>query len=149
MRRAVIGLAFAQIQQHLHPMRSLARLLLLVAAFAYGAMPMSGMAVMAMPVVQMADHGGDLHQPASVAKTVADVDCPHSGTSKTLADAGDDVDDSSKPVKINGHCAACLTLPATSAIATGGQAARTAEGALPMPQLASQMTAPLTPPPRA
>jgi hypothetical protein len=130
-------------------MRSLARLLLLVAAFAHGAMPMSGMGIMAMPVMQMTDIGSNLHQPVSVAKAVADVDCPHSGTSKTLGDAGDGFDDSSKPVKINGHCAACLTLPATSATATSGQTARAAEGALPMPQLVSQMTAPLTPPPRA
>lgn len=130
-------------------MRSLVRFLLLIAAFAYGAMPLTGMSAMAMHVVQMTDHGGDLDQPASAAKTVADVNCPHSGSGKTIADAGDGVDDSSKPVMINGHCAACMTLPATPAIATGGQAARAAEAALPMPQLVSQLAAPLTPPPRA
>lgn len=129
-------------------MRSLVRVMLLIAALAYGAMPLTGMSAMAMPVAQMTDHGEDL-QPASVAKTVVDVDCPHSGTSKTLADAGDGIDESAKPVKINGHCATCLTLPATPAIATGGKAARAAEAALPMPQLVSQLSAPLTPPPRA
>ena len=128
-------------------MRSIVRLLLLVAAFAYGAMPVTGMAAMAMPMGQMTV--GDAHQPVSAAKVVADVDCPHSGIDKPVADAGDGGDHSSKPVKSSGHCAACLTLPVNPAVANGGQAARAAEAALPMPQLVSQMTAPQTPPPRA
>ncbi|KQW31563.1 hypothetical protein ASE36_04805 [Rhizobium sp. Root274] len=130
-------------------MISLARLLLFVAALAYGAMPVTGMSAMAMPVVQMTDHSGGLDRPASVAKAMVDVDCPHSGVSKTVADAGEGAGDSSKPMKINGHCAACLTLPANPAFADGGQAARAAEAGLPMPQLVSQMAAPVTPPPRA
>jgi hypothetical protein len=130
-------------------MKPLVRLLLLVAAFAYGAMPVTGMSAMAMPVMQLTDIGSNLHQPVSVAKAVADVDCPHSGVGKTVADAGDGADHGSKPMKSSGHCAACLTLPANPAFANGGQAARAAEAALPMPQLVSQMTAPLTPPPRA
>jgi hypothetical protein len=136
-------------QHHLHRMKALVRLLLLVAAFAYGAMPVTGMSAMAMPAVHMTDIGSNWHQPVSVAKVATDVDCPHSGVSKPVADAGDDGDHSSKPMKSSGHCAACLTLPANPAIATGGQAARAAEAALPMPQLVSQLSAPLTPPPRA
>lgn len=127
-------------------MRSFIRLLLLVAALAYGAMPVTGMSALAMPVMQMTDHGGDLRQPASVKNTLADVDCPHSGAGKIVADASDH---GAKPVKIKGHCAACLTLPANPAFANGGQPARAAEAALPMPQLVSQLAAPLTPPPRA
>ncbi|MDH4442473.1 MAG: hypothetical protein QE284_19065 [Rhizobium sp.] len=130
-------------------MRSIARLLLLVAALAYGAMPVTGMAVMAMPLAQMTENVGDLHPATSAAKAVVDVDCPHSGVSKTVADAGDGADHSSKPMKMTSHCAACLTLPADPAFADGGQPARAAEATLPMQKLVSQLTAPQTPPPRA
>ncbi len=126
-------------------MRPLFRLLLLLAALAYGAMPMTGMTAMAMPVVHVMDKG-DLFQPHYMpAKAVADSDCPHSGGKTTSI--GDD-DQSSKPLKMASHCAACLTLPADPVLADSGKPARAAEAMSLSPRLVSQMTAPLTPPPR-
>lgn len=146
MKRVFVRLAFALIQHHLHPMRSLARFLLLIAALAYGGMPMTGMAAMAMPVPHAATMAGDPHQPEEAA--MADIDCPHSGRAAIIADGEDGADHSSKPMKTSGHCAACLTLPADPVLADSGKAARAAEAASLSPRLVSQMTAPLTPPPR-
>lgn len=131
---------------HLHGMRSLARLLLLLAAFAYGAMPMTGMSAMAMPVAHMVDAVAGAHEAGSAADMVADVDCPHSGASTINADGGEDT---GKPLKMTWHCAACLTLPADPVLAESGKPARAAEAATRFPRLVSQLTAPLTPPPRA
>lgn len=129
-------------------MTSLARLLLLVAALAYGAMPMTGMSAVAMPVAHAMDTAGT--QPAAAStKAMADVDCPHSGSQTTVADAGGDGEHPSKPVKTAWHCAACLTLPAHPGFADGGKPASAAEAGLLIPTLVSQMAAPLTPPPRA
>lgn len=135
-------------------MTSLVRLLLLVAALAYGAMPMTGMSAMAMPVAHAMDAGDRMvqssaHNPAPAADMMADVDCPHSGSPMTGADTDPGSDQPMKPVKMTGHCAACLTLPADAVFADSGTPARAAEASTRIPRLVSQLTAPLTPPPRA
>ena len=126
-------------------MRSLAHLLLFVAALAYGAMPMTGMA--AVPMTQVATMADDLHHPAST--VMAEVDCPHSGGASAIADAEDGAGGSFKPMKTSGHCAACLTLAAQPAFSSGGTPARAAEAGTLSARLVSQTPAPLTPPPRA
>lgn len=144
------GLAFTLIAAHLHRMRVFARLLLLLAAFAYGSMPMSGMSVMAMPMAHgvhgEALHGANLERSAHA---MADVDCPHAGSMEPAADHVDGTGPDSKPLKMTSHCAACLTLPAMIALGDNGKPARAAEAATLSPRLLSQLMAPLTPPPRA
>ncbi len=109
-------------------------------------MPMTGMPAMAMPVMHAMDQGDLLTFHHLPTKTVADSDCPHFG-GKTISI--DEDDQSSKPLKMASHCAACLTLPADPVLADSGKPARAAEAASLSPRLVSQMTAPLTPPPRA
>lgn len=146
----MLGLAFTLIAAHLQYMRAFVRLLLLLAAFAYGSMPMSGMSVMAMPMAH-ALTGEALHGQVSTAPThaMADVDCPHAGSMKPAADHVDGTGPDSKPLKMTSHCAACLTLPAMIALGDNGKTARAAEAATLSPRLLSQLMAPLTPPPRA
>lgn len=126
-------------------MRPLVRFLLLLAGLAYGAMPMTGMPAMAMPVMHAMDQSDFFTSHHLSAKAVADSDCPHSG-GKTISI--DEDDQSSKPLTMASHCAACLTLPVDPVLAQRGKAARAAEAASLSPRLVSQMTAPLTPPPR-
>ncbi|EKF59162.1 hypothetical protein QWE_12948 [Agrobacterium albertimagni AOL15] len=131
-------------------MRSLARLLLLIAALAYGAMPITGMSAMAMPAAHAMDAGGDLSEPVAASPTMVDVDCPHAATGLSIADAADrDLDHSSKPMKTVWHCAACLTLPAETVLADSGKPARAAEASALLSRLVSQLSAPATPPPRS
>jgi hypothetical protein len=135
-------------------MTSLARLLLLVAALAYGAMPLTGMSAMAMPVAHAMDPGGGMmhspaYNPAPAADVMADIDCPHSNSPAAVVDADPGSDQPAKPVKMTWHCAACLTLPADAVLADSGKPARAAEAPARLPRLVSQSTAPLTPPPRA
>lgn len=131
-------------------MQVLARLLLLIAAFAYGTMPMTGMSVMAMPVAH-AMNASDTHGTVSAPKIQAmvDVDCPHSVSRVRVADTDDATEHSSKPMKVSWHCSACLTLPALPAVADSGKPARAAEAVTLAPRLVSQLMAPQTPPPRA
>jgi len=145
-----VGLAFASIQHHLHRMQVLTRLLLLIAAFAYGTMPMTGMSVMAMPVAHAMD-ASDPHGMVSAPtiQAMVDVDCPHLVSRMTVADTDDATEHSSKPMKRSWHCSACLTLPALPAVADSGKPARAAEAATLAPRLVSQLMAPQTPPPRA
>lgn len=130
-------------------MKSLARLLLLIAAFAYGSMPMTGMAVVAMPVAHAMD-AGDPHGTVSApaVQTMTDVDCPHSGNRMTVVDGGG-TEQNPKPVKISWHCSACLTLPVETVLADSGKPARAAEASALPSRLVSQLRAPQTPPPRA
>lgn len=131
-------------------MTSLARLLLLVATLAYGAMPLTGMSAMAMPSAHVMQDAGDQREPVLASTAMADVDCPHSASALPVADAADgDGEHPAKPVKMTWHCAACLTLPADPALAESGKPARAAEASTRLPRLVSQLTAPLTPPPRA
>ncbi|MBC2773088.1 hypothetical protein H6M51_09450 [Rhizobium sp. AQ_MP] len=130
-------------------MRSIARLLLLVAALAYGAMPMTGMSAMAMPVAHAMEVSGDAEMPVSASEVAVDSDCPHSVPSAIAADASGSTDQPATPLKSAWHCAACLTLPADPVLAESGKPARAAEAPARLPRLVSQMTAPLTPPPRA
>lgn len=130
-------------------MQSLARLLLLVAALAYGAMPMTGMSAMAMPVAHAMEVSGDAGLLVSASKVAVDIDCPHSGSAAIVADADGNSHHQAKPLKMTWHCAACLTLPADPVLAESGKPARAAEASARLPRLVSQLTAPLTPPPRA
>ncbi|MDZ7875208.1 MAG: hypothetical protein U5N27_20230 [Rhizobium sp.] len=149
MSGKLAGLAFVPIAAHLPCMTSLARLLLLVAALAYGAMPMTGMSAMAMPVVHAMDATGDPREMVSASTAMADVDCPHSGQRMPAMDQGDEAGHSFKPVKMTSHCAACLTLPAETVLADSGKPARAAEASALPSRLVSQLMAPATPPPRA
>jgi hypothetical protein len=134
-------------------MMSFVRLLLLVAAFAYGAMPLAGMAVVAMPLTPPMETGAASHGPAETAKSeatvTADMDCPHAASGPTLAQTDDKTVPTGKPSNATGHCAACLTLPAQAAFADSGKPPRAAEAPALLARLVSQTTAPLTPPPRA
>jgi hypothetical protein len=131
-------------------MTSLARLLLLVAALAYGAMPMTGMSAMAMTEAHAMDADVDLGEPVAASMVMADVDCPHSAAGLSVADTADgDLDHPSKPMKTVWHCAACLTLPAETVLADSGKPARAAEASALPSRLVSQLRAPATPPPRA
>ncbi|MFN3719759.1 MAG: hypothetical protein ACK4UW_12730 [Rhizobium rhizophilum] len=131
-------------------MTSLARLLLLIAALAYGAMPMTGMSAMAMPMAHAMDASGDLGEPVAASTAMADIDCPHSGAVLSVVDAADgNAEHPSKPLKTAWHCAACLTLPALPFVADSGKPARAAEAPALPSRLVSQLRAPATPPPRA
>jgi hypothetical protein len=144
------GLAFGPIPAHFPSMTSLARLLLLIAALAYGTMPMTGMSAMAMPVVPAMGASGDFGEPVAASTAMTDIDCPHSAGGFSVADAAHgDADHQPKPMKTVWHCAACLTLPVETTLADSGKPARAAEAGTLSPRLVSQMTAPLTPPPRA
>jgi hypothetical protein len=130
-------------------MQSLARLLLLVAALAYGAMPMTGMSAMGMPVAHAMDLASDLTASGSTPQLIADVDCPHSGQAMVATQPDNGHDHTSTPLKTSWHCAACLTLPANATLPDSGKPARAAEAATLSPRLVSQTPAPATPPPRA
>ena len=126
-------------------MTLLIRTLLVLAALAYGAMPLTAMAAM-MPagatlesvVTERAASDHQLHgsemragaRPAAHASQ-ADGDCPHPGKTDRTP-----------------HCAACLTLPADLRIADAGSPPRAAEAPAIILALSSWPTAPLDPPPR-
>ncbi|WP_084368645.1 hypothetical protein [Rhizobium sp. RU36D] len=124
-------------------MRSVIRLMLVLAALAYGAMPFTGMAGPmaatgpAQAAATQADTGHDGHEahaasaPQMHHEPAPDGDCPHPG--KTMA---------------SGHCAACLTLPADILIAESGPPARSTLTPRLMATLTSRAAPPLDPPPR-
>ncbi|MFN7009367.1 MAG: hypothetical protein ACK4PN_04995 [Allorhizobium sp.] len=133
-------------------MRFLVRTLLVLAALAYGAMPLTGMATavsapadpatvaMATEAATTAPavHHGAGHavhdggkMAASSAYGPADTDCPHPGKSDRSP-----------------HCAACLTLPAELQMAKPGRPPRSPEVPAVLATLLSWPAAPLDPPPR-
>lgn len=126
-------------------MTLLIRTLLVLAALAYGAMPLTGVAAMASgdmsvasAVAEPATRGhaphGHAMQPAAKgisATATANADCPHPGKTDRTP-----------------HCAACLTLPAALEIAASGKQPRAAEAPAIIVALSSWPTAPLDPPPR-
>lgn len=131
-------------------MKPLMRIVVLIAALAYAAMPFSGMAMAGMPPMAMAavEAGGDANHTmhgqgphdgaqASGHQTAMDApsggDCPHPG--KTPAR--------------DFHCAACLTLPVEPAFRNEGKPPRPVEVAATEHQLISRTAPPLLPPPRA
>lgn len=123
-------------------MTLLIRTLLVLAALAYGAMPLTGVAAMASGDMSVASavaepatsghapHGHAMHAEAKTAAQ-ADADCPHPGKTDRTP-----------------HCAACLTLPAALEIAASGKQPRAAEAPAIIVALSSWPTAPLDPPPR-
>ncbi|MCL6706055.1 hypothetical protein M8R20_03480 [Pseudomonas sp. R2.Fl] len=112
------------------------RLLLILAALTYCLMPFTGMASPAMASIH-----------TTISESATQADCPHasSGHAEKMADPA-----SPHPEKANenGHCSACLTLPAEFPMAFAGMPPRAAEAAPPAPQLASVDDGPLVPPPR-
>ncbi len=132
-------------------MRFLVRTLLVLAALAYGAMPLTGMAgVPSAPAAfaaaamateaetgaapTTAAHGHAMHGKGLMAASSthgANSDCPHPGKSDRSP-----------------HCAACLTLPAALPMADGGKPPRSAEAVTVLATLTSWPAAPLDPPPR-
>lgn len=115
------------------------RLMLLIAALAYGAMPISGAIAMGYGMGMAADPGQH-----GMMAAAADPDCPHAAAA-------------SKPMgKVNGakmlpggHCAACVTLAPQMTFADAGKSARAAEAPQLSPRLLSLVLAPQVPPPRA
>lgn len=123
-------------------MTLLIRTLLVLAALAYGAMPLTGMAAMmpegasviAEPAADThATHGHVMQSEMTMAADSgqADGDCPHPGKTDRTP-----------------HCAACLTLPADLRIADAGSPPRAAEASAIIVAFSSWPTAPLDPPPR-
>lgn len=128
-------------------MTLLLRAFLLLAALAYGAMPLTGMAMPIAAPMQIATatatqadetahvlhgdmkHGASKATPAEAAS--ADADCPHPGKTDRSP-----------------HCSACLTLPANLIVADAGSPARSAEAPSLVTALRSEPSMPLTPPPR-
>ena len=141
------GLAFTEFMATFNAMKLLVRTLLVLAALAYGVMPLTGVAAMvpasagAIPASAAAGpaasgHALHVHGMQTEAKAVADsaqadVDCPHPGKS----DRGL-------------HCAACLTLPAALQFAIFDKQPRAAEAPSITVAFASWLSAPLDPPPR-
>lgn len=141
------GLAFDEIALTFDDMRLLIRTLLVLAALAYGAMPLTGMAgampagadaVIASAVVEPATspHAMHGHAMQSEAKMIpdaaqAEADCPHPGKTDRMP-----------------HCATCLTLPADLRIAASGSPPRAAEAPSVTVAFSSWPAAPLDPPPR-
>ncbi|UJW76199.1 hypothetical protein [Rhizobium sp. SL42] len=123
--------------------------MLLIAALAYGAMPISGAAAMAVSMAAMsADVSGsdgmvvDLGQHGMVTAT-ADPDCPHAAAaSKPMGKAN------GAKMMPGGHCAACVTLAPQISFADAGKPARAAEAPGLSPRLFSRTLAPQVPPPR-
>ncbi|MBV2186228.1 MAG: hypothetical protein KUL88_17025 [Rhizobium sp.] len=142
------GLAFDEITLTFLRMKLLIRTLLVLAALAYVAMPLTGMAtavaagadaIVAATVVETdsddhAAHGQAMHTGAKVVADAAqtDGDCPHPGKTDRSP-----------------HCAACLTLPAELKIADAGGAPRAAQAPAASTAFSSWPAAPLDPPPRA
>lgn len=131
-------------------MKLLVRTLLILAAVAYGAMPLTGTAApmptgafVASAVAEPSAHAHAMHVHAmrghamqSEVKVVADAfpadgDCPHPGKTDRTP-----------------HCAACLTLPADLTIADAGSPPRAAEAPSVTVAFFSWPAAPLDPPPR-
>lgn len=129
-------------------MTLLLRAFLLLAALAYGAMPVTGMAMPVAAPMQItaitatqadesahAMHGGmkpGATKPRHAETASTNADCPHPGKTDRSS-----------------HCSACLTLPASLVIADAGSPARSAEAPSLVTALHSEPSAPITPPPRA
>lgn len=142
------GLAFDEITINFGSMKLLVRTLLILAALAYGAMPLIGVAaakpagadaVVASAVVEPSANAHAMHGHAmqSEAEVISDAaqpnaDCPHPGKTDRTP-----------------HCAACLTLPADFHIAASGKSPRAAEAPSVTVAFFSWPAAPLDPPPRA
>jgi hypothetical protein len=124
-------------------MNQFIRLLLLIAALAYGAMPISGAIAMGMGMSQSDGMAADPGQHGTMVAT-NDPDCPHAAaSSKPSGKAG------GAKMLPGGHCAACVTLAPQIAFADAGKPARAAEAPQLSPRLLSLVLAPQVPPPRS
>ncbi|MGV8936368.1 MAG: hypothetical protein ACOH2J_04545 [Allorhizobium sp.] len=127
------GLVFDRMEANVAAMRPLIRFILVVAALAYGFVPLASMAA-ATPSLQQGGHGD--HMSAQ------------KGDAMGNATSGDHCPRHTKP-DINGHCAACLALPALLRLDN----AKDFVGFVPLSArstaLVSNNAAPLLPPPRA
>ena len=129
-------------------MRMLLRLLLLVAGFAYGAMPLHGIAAVAMPAPATSEaHPGKAAATEASAHGhhSADITCPHGMVPADMDHSGDN---SSHKTVAGGHCSSCLTLPPMIVFADAGLAVRTADAPGLSPHPDSAPTGPLERPPR-
>ncbi len=119
------------------------RTIFALAALAYGAMPMTGMAAPVADLVQMSAPGVAHH-----ARSVPTADAVHHGMHDVKASSDDG--DCTHPGKAmaKGHCAACLSLAAEIRIADAGPPARGALGASRVAALTSHTAPPRDPPPR-
>lgn len=119
------------------------RLMLLFAALAYGAMPISGAIAMGMGTGMESGMAADPGQ-HSMLVAANDPDCPHAAaSSKPSGKAG------GAKMLPGGHCAACVTLAPQIAFADAGKPARAAEAPQLSPRLLSRSLAPQVPPPRS
>ncbi len=124
------------------------RLMLLFAALAYAAMPVSGAAAMAMSMGAMnmsqSDEVAAGPGQHSLMVATADPDCPHAAAaSKPSGKTG------GAKMLPGGHCAACVTLAPQIAFGDAGKPARAAEAPQLSPRLLSRSLAPQVPPPRS
>lgn len=119
-------------------MNRFVRLMLLIAALAYGAMPISGAIAMGMGTGIAAGPGQH-----GMMAAAADPDCPHAAASTPVGKVG------GAKMLPGGHCAACVTLAPQIAFADAGKPARAAEAPQLSPRLLSLVLAPQVPPPRA
>ncbi|MDP3526378.1 MAG: hypothetical protein Q8S27_17525 [Hoeflea sp.] len=118
------------------------RLMLLVAGFAYAAMPLMGTAALAMPDTHMgvsADVAAP-HADGTMAHGT-DTPCPHA----KIPSGTDHLD---HKAVAGGHCSACLTLPPMIHCAELRLAPCTAEAPGLAPRLKSTPATPLERPPR-
>ena len=119
------------------------RLMLLFAALAYGAMPISGAIAMGMSMSQSDGVAADPGQHGTMVE-INYPDCPDAAAASTpMGKAG------GAKMLPGGHCAACVTLVPQIAFADAGKPARVAEAPQLSPSLLSRILAPQVPPPRA
>jgi len=120
------------------------RMLLLVAGFAFGAMPIHGIAQAAVSAaasgMEMAADAASPHHHGAMTGH-ADIPCPH-------ATIPTDTDRTGHAAVAGGHCSACLTLAPMILFAHMGRSPRSDELPGLAPQLESLPAAPLERPPR-
>ncbi|MBO3759014.1 hypothetical protein [Ciceribacter sp. L1K22] len=120
-------------------MTAMIRLLLVLSALAYGAMPFTAMVGVASAAVM-----------AELPAGTMEADCPHSAVHTADQSVMNDSTKHApaKTLKPTAHCTACLTLPADFRSPLPGKPARAAEAARNSIRLVSLTRAPLDPPPR-
>tara|TARA_R110002020_G_scaffold96186_20_gene230608 strand:+ start:3326 stop:3703 length:378 start_codon:yes stop_codon:yes gene_type:complete len=122
-------------------MKPVLRLLLLLAALAYGAMPLQGVAAVALSVADAGLMAAASAHPHAMMPGSAHEPCPH-------AKIPMDTDHAGHMAMAGGHCGACLTLATVNPFIDAGPPVRTAEASGPAPRLKSTPAAPLERPPR-
>ena len=122
-------------------MKPVLRLLLLVAALVYGAMPLQGVASVAMSTPDAGIMADASAHPHAMMPGSASEPCPH-------AKIPTDTDQAGHKAMAGGHCGACLTLAPMNPFMDAGPPVRTDEAPGLTPRLKSTPAAPLERPPR-